>query len=483
MLPEDGSKVICQFARMGDLIQTLPLISAISRETSLKLVCDTAVEPWAKLLPSIDEIISIDTKHWRQLCTGEYLPLLEVLSEIDRELNGLQEEKFDELINLNDHPVSDAFAACLCDRWQEKWITENLILLRSYLRTIVAARPASRIHLADLWRTFAPGRTDCQPASITETKKGTHFAKATLNSLRQAGYRQIWAFILGSGEKYRRIKPEIFADYWNKVISAENVGLVLIGGAGEEILAEQFKNALKHKPDGIIDLTGKCSPEELVAVFREADLVVGVDTGPLHWAAAVGTQVLGLYFGEAGFRETGPYGDGHYVIAPDCSDYPCTSMKAAECRLCCQEYYSDSYKIATAMLEISRKTVSKRTLLPAGLKLYQSSLTPNGITYNSLDGVFDPLLAVDVSNASRIILSGWREKLDVQHSADQRLNLFMNQWADEIRNLPLGCVFSPVLIESTRNAALQRIPWQRMRKGSAALPNLILEEPPCVSCF
>ena len=46
---------------------------------------------------------------------------------------------------------------------------------------------------------------------------------------------------------------------------------------------------------------------ELARVLREASLVIGADTGPLHLAAALGTRVIGLY-GPTSPARNGPYG-------------------------------------------------------------------------------------------------------------------------------------------------------------------------------
>jgi ADP-heptose:LPS heptosyltransferase len=46
---------------------------------------------------------------------------------------------------------------------------------------------------------------------------------------------------------------------------------------------------------------------ELARVLRDASVVIGGDTGPLHLAAALGTRVIGLY-GPTDPRRNGPYG-------------------------------------------------------------------------------------------------------------------------------------------------------------------------------
>ena len=51
--------------------------------------------------------------------------------------------------------------------------------------------------------------------------------------------------------------------------------------------------------------------------------MIGGDTGTLHLAAALGTRVVGLYMGTASCHETGPYGDGHYVLQAYAPCSPC----------------------------------------------------------------------------------------------------------------------------------------------------------------
>ena len=55
------------------------------------------------------------------------------------------------------------------------------------------------------------------------------------------------------------------------------------------------------------------SLSELAALCREARLFVGSDTGPLHLAAAVGTQCVAMY-GPTKPSICGPYGQNHIAL-------------------------------------------------------------------------------------------------------------------------------------------------------------------------
>lgn len=123
-----------------------------------------------------------------------------------------------------------------------------------------------------------------------------------------------------------------------------------------------------------------------LGVLAGADLVIGVDTGPLHWAAAVGTRVLGLYFGEAGFHDTGPYGDGHLVLAPDCSEYPCHPQRACQCGWRCRQTFQDARSMSALLLAVLNGTQATVALPPQGLRPHHSQLTPQGNIFRAAGG-------------------------------------------------------------------------------------------------
>ena len=69
----------------------------------------------------------------------------------------------------------------------------------------------------------------------------------------------------------------------------------------------------------VIDLGGTLSLKELGALIRRARLFFGVDSAPMHMAAAVGTPTVAL-FGPSGDVEWGPWQVPHRVLT---SNHPC----------------------------------------------------------------------------------------------------------------------------------------------------------------
>ncbi len=68
---------------------------------------------------------------------------------------------------------------------------------------------------------------------------------------------------------------------------------IFITGTKEE--GDQAREGLINKYPHVTDLTGKLSLDELIGFISIADGLVAASTGPLHIAAALGKQALGIY--------------------------------------------------------------------------------------------------------------------------------------------------------------------------------------------
>lgn len=84
-----------------------------------------------------------------------------------------------------------------------------------------------------------------------------------------------------------------------------------------------------------INLGGQTSLTELACLYSSALLVITTDSGPMHLAAATGTQVVAL-FGPTDPNRTGPYGAGHTVLRTGIPCSPCFKKKC-ETRQCMED--------------------------------------------------------------------------------------------------------------------------------------------------
>jgi heptosyltransferase I len=88
--------------------------------------------------------------------------------------------------------------------------------------------------------------------------------------------------------------------------------VVLCGGPGrmDRELGDQI---LSFARADILDLIGKTSLKQLLALLGNAAVVIAPDTGPAHMANAQGTPVIGLY-AHSNPKRTGPYRFQHWVV-------------------------------------------------------------------------------------------------------------------------------------------------------------------------
>ena len=97
-------------------------------------------------------------------------------------------------------------------------------------------------------------------------------------------------------------------DRWAEVadwLAKKGWSVLLTGSATQRDLGESIV-AKTERPAQILPVFGKFSLRELISLFSLVQLVVGVDTGPLHIAVAGGCSVLGLY-GPTDPERTGPW--------------------------------------------------------------------------------------------------------------------------------------------------------------------------------
>jgi ADP-heptose:LPS heptosyltransferase len=89
---------------------------------------------------------------------------------------------------------------------------------------------------------------------------------------------------------YKRWPAQKYAELAKNFLK-DGLSVVAIGTSAE---ADVIRDICAACPE-VIDLSGKTSLFEVAGVCRNAKLVVGNDTGPVHMAGAVGTKTLSLF--------------------------------------------------------------------------------------------------------------------------------------------------------------------------------------------
>ncbi|NGX55223.1 MAG: ADP-heptose--LPS heptosyltransferase 2 [Chlamydiae bacterium] len=103
--------------------------------------------------------------------------------------------------------------------------------------------------------------------------------------------------------------PDRFRAVTEKLLKDEQVHLLYFGDQASGGLIQEICRKL---PSRVIDLSGKTTLRELIALIERCDVFLTNDSGPMHIAAALKTPLVAL-FGSTNDVATGPYKHGTVI--------------------------------------------------------------------------------------------------------------------------------------------------------------------------
>lgn len=169
-------------------------------------------------------------------------------------------------------------------------------------------------------------------------------ADAMRNVLQSHGIGRYVALSPGGGWRSKCWPPERFGVLCKRIREALDILCVINYGPGEEMLAASVRES-SGAADPLL-YNGDLGP--LMALLRNADCIVGGDTGPLHLAVALGTPAVAL------FGPTDPVRNGPYRV-DDSADVPRRDMVLRSPRAVTT--YKRDNQLDPSMLEIEVDTV------------------------------------------------------------------------------------------------------------------------------
>jgi len=367
------STAIVQLARLGDLAQSWPLVARLSQVSQVSLVVNSGLAPIAALMT--DNVISIDLKGLLGRSAKEPI-LFEDIFPLVRCLAG---SPHDRVINLNFHSASAAIAEAIPTKFHSgpRWAdVVKGVASDSQVEELFEASQGDRNrgrHLSDIWAGYASGSAVVQESLHTPyeyRQKGIELLASEGMSLDIAPV----AFVVGAGLAGRVLPYST----WEPAIRAvlNHAPVVLIGAKGEEAVAESLMSSIAAPRSELVNLVGKSDLLTLVGLLAQCRLVVGVDTGALHLAAAVGVKCAGIFFGSMSYRQTGPYGDGHTVFAP-------TRPGSLLAESALRNLSATEMPPARGIVDVIMSMLDSRAPCPpAGWGVFRSCMTTGGISWD-----------------------------------------------------------------------------------------------------
>jgi len=295
--------LIIKPSSLGDVVRCLPILAGLRwryPHAQISWLVRPDIAPLLKTVPGLDEIIEFDRKHYGKIgrhysATRDFIAFLHQLRcrrfEMVLDLQGLFRSGFISLIT--GAPVRFGFT--------------HAREFAAYFYTHRIKIPPQREHVVESYWRFA------QPLGFYHLDKQFQLpldpqdresARQILGQ-EQLNENQDYLVLLIGGTKPEKCwPPSRFAALAQVVNNRYDMATVLLGAGQPELdLARQVVQQGKAK---IINLVNQTSLPQLMAIIKEARLVVGNDSGPLHIAAALQCPVVGLY-GPTDPFVVGPY--------------------------------------------------------------------------------------------------------------------------------------------------------------------------------
>ena len=159
----------------------------------------------------------------------------------------------------------------------------------------------------------------------------------------------------------KRWPPEYFAALAERLTRDLKAMVVLVGGPAEQELA---RAVCAHTSMPLLDLVGKTSLSELVALLDACDLLITGDSGPMHIAGAVRTPVVALH-GPTDPGLSGPTDPNALILWRRLWCAPCYDASAtAECRFgnpVCMKSLGPDLVFSAARRQLRRSGLAQAT--------------------------------------------------------------------------------------------------------------------------
>jgi len=323
-LEECRRALVVKLRHHGDVLLAAPVISVLKArglEVDALVYDDTA--PMLAGHPGLSQLHRVGRgwrKHW---VVNRFFSEKHLFSE-------LRARRYDLLVHLSEQPRGAWLARTLGARYSvAPAIRERGAWWRrsfTHLYPVAPRRHQVEVNLDALRRIGiqpAPAEKDVVfvPGAEAERKVEALLDGRPFVHLHPASR---WTFKCWPAEKNAELIDRLSADGIKVVVTAAPV-------EAEKQFIDEILSKTSAKPLNLAALTIK----ELGALTARARLFVGVDSMPMHLAAAMGTPALAL-FGPSGEAEWAPWGAAHRVVSSSHTCRPCGldgcgGSKVSEC--------------------------------------------------------------------------------------------------------------------------------------------------------
>jgi len=318
--------LIIKPSSFGDVIHALPVLNGLRHRYPHARISWLVAGSCAGLLeghPALDEIIRFDRKRYGQIGRNPLAGL-----EFVRFLQDLRARQFDLIVDLQGLFRSGFLAITAGARHRIGFANARELGWIFYNHRV--AVPDPEMHAVERNYLFSP------PLGFAHVP--IRFNLPVRDDARAAVQALLAEQGIGPGDGYLAVGPGTrwetkqwpaahFAEAINRIQAEQALPVVLTGMPEERETAEAVARGVAGK---LVNLAGRTSLAQMIALVDGARAVLMHDSGPMHLATALNKPLVALY-GPTSPARTGPYGRGETVARLDLPCSPCYLKRVADC--------------------------------------------------------------------------------------------------------------------------------------------------------
>jgi lipopolysaccharide heptosyltransferase II len=278
---------------LGDLLMSSPAIRALKQtfHSNITVLTSAMATGIAKLIPEIDDIITYDLPWVKSNDTVAADTIFDIVETIKR-------RNFDAAFIFtvfSQNPLPAAMLAYMAQiPVRVAYCRENPYdLLTNWLPdkepyTFIQHQVTRDLKLVEK----VGATTNDERLSLTVPEDAWIRVRSKLSDLKVDLHKPWIIFHAGVSEKKREYPQTVWIEAAKTFIEKYGYQVLFTGSSSEKVLTDELA---KQTGNGSFSLGGVAKLDEFIALIAHAPVVVSVNTGTIHIAAAVNTPIVVLY--------------------------------------------------------------------------------------------------------------------------------------------------------------------------------------------
>jgi len=335
---------------MGDVIMATPTLRGLKKRfpnAKIDLLFNSQFRGLTPLIPHVDRFIPFERDILQQSMGDPNRSVFEPYDRIKNLIRDLQAQKYDLVVNVTHNRLSGYLATLVQGkevmglsldknghpRFGSTWFR--------HLNRYGLDREGAHFHYSDLFYFGAQLGTETEKFDVKESVAGMKKADAIV---ADDDYILIQATTSETKKNYPL--PKLAESIRSFRLLHPKLRIVLLAVKDEESRLTDWiqKEQLSECCVAVCDL------ETAYSLLKGSLMLVTVDTGIKHLAAAAGCKIIELSVGSSHFRSTGVYKSGSLIVQSEVACAPCPHSKpcSQKSHLCSEAISSDIFGLIWA---------------------------------------------------------------------------------------------------------------------------------------